>query len=350
MTNPDAEGRLILADALWYARRQGATHVVDLATLTGAMRAGMGDLYGGVFANDENWRAAVVDAGNAVGDLAWPWPLHPRYRRLLESRVADLRNTSGRPYGYPIIAATFLERFAGDGPWAHVDMLGPALLDDDRGDAFGTGRQRLRRAHARRARLAPGRASAHRGSGARRVHTPAVRGRRRRTTHRPVGELVRLRRVAGRDDVSWWGENRQTGSVAAASPVSRSAWQRQPPKSSSWRPSGQDRHGSCIQSVPRKRLNASDSCQIHSSERVAHVRELEAGDRRGRLARERLAVRRHDDRVRAPAAHARLRQVLVVVGQHPEDRDPRADALAEALHRLLAALELLARRHQRRAG
>jgi len=139
VTNPDAEGRLILADALWYARRDGATHVVDLATLTGAMRAGMGDLYGGVFANDDPWRAEVVDAGNATGDLAWPWPLHPRYRRLLESRVADLRNTSGRPFGYPITAATFLERFAGEGPWAHVDMLGPALIDDDRGDAIGRG-------------------------------------------------------------------------------------------------------------------------------------------------------------------------------------------------------------------
>ena len=139
VTNPDAEGRLILADALWYARREGATHVVDLATLTGAIRAGMGDLYGGVFANDDAWRAAVVDAGNAAGDLAWPWPLHRRYRRLLDSRLADLRNTSGKSYGYPITAATFLERFAGEGPWAHVDMLGPALLDDDRGDAIGPG-------------------------------------------------------------------------------------------------------------------------------------------------------------------------------------------------------------------
>src|ERR671933_2732090 len=86
VTNPDAEGRLILADALWFARGEGATHLVDLATLTGAMRAGMGDLYGGVFANDDAWRAEVVDAGNQVGDLAWPWPLHRRYHRLLESR------------------------------------------------------------------------------------------------------------------------------------------------------------------------------------------------------------------------------------------------------------------------
>jgi leucyl aminopeptidase len=139
VTNPDAEGRLILADALWWTRRDGATHVVDLATLTGAMRAGMGDMYAGVFANDDAWRDAVVDAGNASGDLAWPWPLHPRYRPLIDSTVADLRNTAGMSFGYPIIAATFIAQFAGEGPWAHVDMLGTALLDTDRGDAFGRG-------------------------------------------------------------------------------------------------------------------------------------------------------------------------------------------------------------------
>ncbi len=139
VTNPDAEGRLILADALWWARRDGATHLVDLATLTGALRAGMGDLYAGVFSPDESWRDAIVEAGNASGDLAWPWPLHRRYRPLIESGVADLRNTAGKGFGYPIVAATFLQQFAGDGPWAHVDMLGPALLDEDRGDAFGPG-------------------------------------------------------------------------------------------------------------------------------------------------------------------------------------------------------------------
>jgi len=139
VTNPDAEGRLILADALWWTRRDGATHVVDLATLTGAMRAGMGDVYAGVFANDDAWRDAVVDAGNASGDLAWPWPLHPRYRPLIDSSVADLRNTAGKTFGFPIVAATFLQQFVGEGPWAHVDMLGTAFLDEDRGDAFGRG-------------------------------------------------------------------------------------------------------------------------------------------------------------------------------------------------------------------
>ncbi|HJS94300.1 MAG TPA: leucyl aminopeptidase family protein [Solirubrobacteraceae bacterium] len=137
--NPDAEGRLILADALWYARQDGATHIVDLATLTGAVRAALGDVYAGVFASDDEWRDAVVQAGNASGDEAWPWPLHPRYRPLIDSTVADLRNVAGKGFGFSIVAATFLQQFAGEGPWAHVDMLGPALLDEDRGDAFGRG-------------------------------------------------------------------------------------------------------------------------------------------------------------------------------------------------------------------
>jgi leucyl aminopeptidase len=139
VTNPDAEGRLTLADALWWARRDGATHLVDLATLTGAARAALGDMYGGVFANDDGWREAVVDAGNASGDRAWPMPLHPRYRSLIDSTVADLKNTAGKSFGYAIIAATFIQQFAGDLPWAHVDMLGTAMLEDDRGDEYGRG-------------------------------------------------------------------------------------------------------------------------------------------------------------------------------------------------------------------
>src|ERR1700746_3199673 len=99
----------------------------------------MSDVYAGGFGNDERWRDTVVAAGNAAGDLAWPWPLHPRYRPLIESRVADLRNNAGKKFGFPIVAATLLAPSAGGGPWAHVDMLGPALLDDDRGDAFGPG-------------------------------------------------------------------------------------------------------------------------------------------------------------------------------------------------------------------
>ena len=71
-------------------------------------------MYIGVFANDDEWRSRIVAAGNESGDHAWPWPLHRRYRALLDSRLADIRNTSGRSFGYPIIAAGFLERFVGD--------------------------------------------------------------------------------------------------------------------------------------------------------------------------------------------------------------------------------------------
>jgi leucyl aminopeptidase len=138
ITNPDAEGRLILADALWYAGREDVTHLVDVATLTGAMRSGVGDLYSGVFANDDAWRARVVAAGEASGDHAWPWPLHRRYRSLLDSPLADLRNTAGRSFGYPVIAATFLQQFVGDVPWAHVDIYSTAFLDELR-DYLGPG-------------------------------------------------------------------------------------------------------------------------------------------------------------------------------------------------------------------
>jgi leucyl aminopeptidase len=139
VANPDAEGRLILADSLWYARRHGATHLVDLATLTGGVPEALGDLHAGVFGTDAGWRDAVVSAGNAAGDLAWPLPLHERYEPWLQSEVADLRNVAGRPLGFSIFAATFLAQFAGEAPWAHVDMLGTALAGEDRGDAFGAG-------------------------------------------------------------------------------------------------------------------------------------------------------------------------------------------------------------------
>jgi leucyl aminopeptidase len=143
IVNTDAEGRLVLADALWYARREGATHLLDLATLTGAMELALGDLYAGVFANDDAWRDAVVAAGDRSGDLAWPFPLHPRYRRYVDSAFADMKNASLLRQGSPALAAEFLQEFAGDGPWAHVDMAGPGFLERSRGDYYrvpgGTG-------------------------------------------------------------------------------------------------------------------------------------------------------------------------------------------------------------------
>jgi leucyl aminopeptidase len=134
VTNTDCEGRLLLADGLWLCRQEEQiTHLIDVATLTGAARAALGDMWSGVLANDDGWRDAIVDSGERSGDLAWPLPMHPRYRRLLESEVADIRNSSGRSFGYAIIAATFLEQFADDRPWAHIDIHSTAYLDEARG-------------------------------------------------------------------------------------------------------------------------------------------------------------------------------------------------------------------------
>ena len=128
IVNTDAEGRLVLADVLWYAREQGATHLVDFATLTGAMERALGDIYAGVFGNDDEWRDRVVAAGNRSGDLAWALPIHRRFRRYTDSAYADLKNSSVRGQAIPAYAAGFLQEFVGEGPWAHIDMAGPAFL------------------------------------------------------------------------------------------------------------------------------------------------------------------------------------------------------------------------------
>jgi leucyl aminopeptidase len=132
--NTDAEGRLVLADALPYARQLGATHLLDLATLTGTMERALGDFYAGVFANDDGWRSLVVTAGEDSGDHAWPWPMHTRYRRYIDSDYADLKNANIRLQGGPVLAAEFLREFAGDGAWAHIDMAGTGFFTWPRHD------------------------------------------------------------------------------------------------------------------------------------------------------------------------------------------------------------------------
>ena len=134
VTNTDAEGRLVLADALTHARQLGATHLLDFATLTGAMDRALGDLYAGVFGNDDAWRDQVVAAGEASGDHAWPWPMHRRYRGLIDSAFADMKNSSVRGQAQPTYAASFLEEFVGEGPWAHVDMAGTGFYTWGRDD------------------------------------------------------------------------------------------------------------------------------------------------------------------------------------------------------------------------
>jgi leucyl aminopeptidase len=132
--NTDAEGRLLLADALHYARSNGASHIVDFATLTGAMSVALGDLYAGWFCNDDELAAALERASRSSGDLAWRFPLHPRYRRYVDSDFADMKNGSELRQAGAILAAEFLREFTGEGPWAHVDIAGPAYLERRRPD------------------------------------------------------------------------------------------------------------------------------------------------------------------------------------------------------------------------
>jgi len=127
--NTDAEGRLVLGDALWYARQLGATHLVDVATLTGACVIALGKAASGLFGKPERWVETVRRTALAAGDRCWPLPLYEEYREQIKSEIADVANTGGRAGG-ACTAAMFLEEFAGDGPWAHLDIAGTAWADE----------------------------------------------------------------------------------------------------------------------------------------------------------------------------------------------------------------------------
>lgn len=126
--NTDAEGRLVLADALWYAQKTYEPKViVDLATLTGAILVALGNDYAGMFATDDGLAAALSKAGEATGEKVWRMPLGAAYDKMIESKFADIKNTGGR-YGGSITAAQFLKRFVEDGvAWAHLDIAGTAM-------------------------------------------------------------------------------------------------------------------------------------------------------------------------------------------------------------------------------
>jgi len=129
--NTDAEGRLILGDGLWYARRLGATHLVDIATLTGAIVTALGKITSGLFGTHEQWNETVRRVANRAGDRVWPLPLFDEYRDQIKSDIADLLNTGGRPAG-SITAALFLKEFAGGLPWVHLDIAGTAWAEESK--------------------------------------------------------------------------------------------------------------------------------------------------------------------------------------------------------------------------
>jgi len=128
----DAEGRLILADAICYARKMGAKKIIDIATLTGACHISLGDVCTGTFGNNQELIDAVIKAGKEVGECMWQLPLMEEYRDLNKSDIADIKNSGGR-YGGAISAAWFLGEFAEDTPWVHLDIAGTAYLDKERG-------------------------------------------------------------------------------------------------------------------------------------------------------------------------------------------------------------------------
>ena len=129
--NTDAEGRLILGDALWHARQLGATHLVDVATLTGACVVALGKTASGLFGQPSEWVRTIQQAANSAGERVWELPLYEEYSDQLKSEIADLVNIGGRAGG-ACTAAAFLRAFTGGLPWAHVDVAGTAWIEESK--------------------------------------------------------------------------------------------------------------------------------------------------------------------------------------------------------------------------
>ena len=129
--NTDAEGRMVLADALHYARQLGVTHLIDSATLTGACVVALGNVNAGVFASDETFYQQFEAARRRTGEKMWRLPLDGEYSDQIKGSVGDILNTGGR-WGGAITAAAFLEAFVGDTPWIHLDIAGTAWLEENK--------------------------------------------------------------------------------------------------------------------------------------------------------------------------------------------------------------------------
>ena len=133
VVNTDAEGRLVLADALSYATQLGASHIIDIATLTGSCIIALGDVTTGIMSNDEKWATQVLNSASYAGEKAWLLPTFPEYRELIESEIADVANIVNRNVGHSgvnpagaIVGAMFLREFVGNASWVHMDIAGTA--------------------------------------------------------------------------------------------------------------------------------------------------------------------------------------------------------------------------------
>jgi leucyl aminopeptidase len=128
IVNTDAEGRLILADALSYAAKEGLSPIIDLATLTGGIVVALGKTMTGLFCNDEQLTDEIIAAGRVAGEKFWPMPLDEEYKEQIKSDIADIKQTGGR-YASSVTAAKILEQFVGNAKWAHLDIAGTSYLD-----------------------------------------------------------------------------------------------------------------------------------------------------------------------------------------------------------------------------
>ena len=130
--NTDAEGRLVLADGISYARQLGATHLIDAATLTGACVVALGMINGGAFSNNDEAYGKFARALELSGERFWRLPVEDEYREQIKSSIADIMNTGGSRWGGAITAAMFLREFAEDTPWIHLDIAGMAWMDEQK--------------------------------------------------------------------------------------------------------------------------------------------------------------------------------------------------------------------------
>jgi leucyl aminopeptidase len=130
--NTDAEGRLILADALSYAKKIDAKAIIDVATLTGACHIALGDLCSGAFPNNQELADKMIASGRETGELLWQLPMYDEYKEQLKSDIADIKNIGGR-FGGAITAAKFLGEFVNNTPWVHLDIAGTFYTDKEKG-------------------------------------------------------------------------------------------------------------------------------------------------------------------------------------------------------------------------
>jgi leucyl aminopeptidase len=128
--NTDAEGRLILADGITYAQKLGCTHLIDAATLTGAIVVSLSNINVGVFGSDQAFTDKLLASAKSAGEKMWQMPVDDDYREMIKSTIADIQNVGIGKGGGAITAAMFLKEFSGDTPWIHLDIAGTAWLDD----------------------------------------------------------------------------------------------------------------------------------------------------------------------------------------------------------------------------